>query len=117
MIWPDKFLELEFSALPGSNSQSLEVFTSDLWTLHLNDDKMKPPPDSESPFAITVSYILKVLSQKFNGVRDLDSRLKDIQDRVNDGYVSTVRRAELELFQAGKVSSFIGIYISCCAQI
>ena len=56
-----------------------------------------------SAFSITLDFILKVLSQRFGEIKGFNSHVKEIQKRVHAGYISSVRRAELELFQAGKV--------------
>lgn len=54
---------------------------------------------------ITVGYITKSLSQQFSEVGDqsLSPRFKAINDRVNGGYIMSIRKLELELLQAGKV--------------
>jgi hypothetical protein len=77
------------------------VLASELWTRHFADTAVDNSVNA--PFAVTVTFILKLLSQRFSGVRRFGSYLKDIQQRVNSGYITSVRRAELELFQAGKV--------------
>ena len=62
-----------------------------------------PEHPAQSPFAVAMSYILRLLSQKFADVQGFGTHMKGTLERVNSGSITSVRRAELELLQAGKV--------------
>ncbi len=57
-----------------------------------------------SPFSVTVRYIINMLLGTFQNLETSRSNLAGIIQRVNDGTVFTVRRVELSCFEAGKVS-------------
>ncbi|KAK8868005.1 zinc finger protein [Apiospora arundinis] len=80
---------------------SIEVLTSDLWSMHLSENSQNSkPPDA---FVITVDYITHFLSQKFGSPNEaLASKLRALYTKVESGYISTIRRLELEILQAGK---------------
>lgn len=91
------------STLNGdANTRPLEILTSELYSTHIAETG----PDSHiatDAFSITVNYIIQRLSQKFGTINnELTPRLRAISQRVSHGYISTVRRLELELLQVGK---------------
>ncbi len=59
----------------------------------------------DSPFAITVSFILEMLARDFRDADGLLDRLRDINKRIKSGPAPSVRRLELQLLQAGKCST------------
>ncbi|KAJ9148915.1 Zinc finger protein [Pleurostoma richardsiae] len=94
--------ELEASAVLSESSSSLEVLSSELWTKHTQDLSSETPPNN--PFTIAVSFALNLLTQHFFKFDQLGSHLAGVQRRVNGGSVRSVRRLELEVLQAGKIS-------------
>lgn len=93
-------LELEVTALPSNVPESKEVLASTLWSKHLEDDATPANP----AFTITVNAVARMLCQEFPHARRLESKMQRLQKRISGGSVQTVRRAELELMQVGKVS-------------
>ncbi|KAK7927085.1 hypothetical protein PG985_004083 [Apiospora marii] len=78
---------------------SIEILTSELWSMHNRPHNPKPT----DAFVITVEYITGFLGQNFgsqNGA--LASKLRNLCTKVATGYVTTIRRLELEILQAGK---------------
>lgn len=55
-------------------------------------------------FGSAVGNTVNFLSQKFGSSPGLSSALKMVNQRVSKGHISTVRRAELELLKAARVS-------------
>lgn len=55
------------------------------------------------PFAATVNFVTAMLLEEFSDVEDLLPKLSGLQNRVQSGIISSVRRFELELLNAGKV--------------
>jgi hypothetical protein len=88
----------------SNEERPIEILTSDLWSTHLSETGpgLLPPSDA---FTITVSYIIQVLGQNFEPeFPGLASKLKTVKQHVGTGYITTARRLELELLQAGKHS-------------
>ncbi|KAK8052060.1 hypothetical protein PG993_003445 [Apiospora rasikravindrae] len=85
------------------NAGSIEILTSDLWTMHISDNNRPQGPKPTDAFVITVDYITRILSQNFGSQNDaLASKLRALYTRVESGYITTIRRLELEILQAGK---------------
>lgn len=61
-------------------------------------------PSQTEAFAITANYILQFLSQTFHDSDRLLSNLRVVSQRVKNNAITSVRRLELEVLQAGKVS-------------
>jgi hypothetical protein len=95
------YAELEMSAILGQSSSSIEVLTSLLSTKHYQQSERKP---TNQAFGVTIDFILNVLLQTFPDVNGLQGKLQGLHRRVADGSVRNVRKAELELLQAGKAS-------------
>ncbi|TKW55571.1 hypothetical protein CTA1_8125 [Colletotrichum tanaceti] len=92
--------ELEHAALPSKDLESTEVLRSMLWTKHSMD-----ATDSSTlnrNFAARLKTWRYETRCDFNNAEDLDPNIKRIQMRINNGTIRSVRRAELELMQAGK---------------
>ncbi|KAI1416728.1 hypothetical protein F5Y13DRAFT_99971 [Hypoxylon sp. FL1857] len=94
--------DLENSVIASGSQRPTEVHTSELWATHLMD--FQPGTLNESPFTITVDYIIQVLSSKFHDSPTLLSRLREIAQGVHIGFITTVRKLELAMLQAGKNS-------------
>jgi hypothetical protein len=80
----------------------VEVLTSDLWTRHLTEVNIGAAVDPA--LEATIGYILKILCGKYQDTEGFVAQMKDIRKRAKAGSISSIRRAELELLQAGKVS-------------
>ncbi|TPX06947.1 uncharacterized protein E0L32_011092 [Thyridium curvatum] len=89
--------ELESSVIVHRVTASLK--TSDIWNHHFRNVRLETP--GNSPFHFAATYILGEIS-KFPGVEGLGSHLQGIDTRLRQGFISSVRRLELELLQAGK---------------
>lgn len=98
-------IDLEMTMLSeNGETRSVEVMASELYTTHIAGaiPKLQPAPDA---FSITVSYMVQMLSQKFGALSDtLRPKLKSVSHKVSSGYITTTRRLELELLQAGKLT-------------
>ncbi|RYP06637.1 hypothetical protein DL765_009411 [Monosporascus sp. GIB2] len=92
--------ELESRVVNGSGQGSAETVPSALWSTHMAE--VRHDALHTDAFAITANYILQVLSQNFQDSTDLLSRLSVIGQRVKNNAVTTIRRLELEILQAGK---------------
>lgn len=80
---------------------SIEILTSELWSMHNRPHNSKPT----DAFVITVDYITGILGQNFGSQNEaLASKLRSLYTKVATGYITTIRRLELEILQAGKVS-------------
>ncbi|KAK7956120.1 uncharacterized protein PG986_005342 [Apiospora aurea] len=92
------------SALDNAGSiGSIEILTSDLWTMHISDESRPQGPKPTDAFVITVDYITRILSQNFGSQNDaLASRLRALYTKVESGYITSIRRLELDILQAGK---------------
>ncbi|KAK8090888.1 hypothetical protein PG994_000393 [Apiospora phragmitis] len=91
------------SALDNAGSiGSIEILTSDLWSMHISDTRSHNPNPTDA-FVITVDYITRILGQNFGSQNDaLVSKLRALYTQVESGYITTIRRLELEILQAGK---------------
>ncbi|RYP79356.1 hypothetical protein DL769_003037 [Monosporascus sp. CRB-8-3] len=92
--------ELESTVVNGGGQGSAEAVPSALWSTHMAE--MRHDALHTDAFAVTANYILQVLSQTFHDSTDLLSSLSVIGQRVKNHAVTTVRRLELEIMQAGK---------------
>lgn len=95
-------LELEASVVL-SDSSSHEILAAELWSKHHQLSDIQVPPNS--PFAITVDFIMTMLDQKFSEYPDLKPQIGGISHRLKSGSIGSVRRVELEVLQAGKVGT------------
>lgn len=97
--------ELEIITVAAHQSGLVKGLSSGLWSSHVEDIS----PDialSADAFTITVGYVVDVLSQSFgSGHPGLTTELGKVKQRVNSGELKTVRRVELGLIEAGKVST------------
>jgi len=89
------------SAILGHPASSLEVLTSSLFTKHFPQDGGTATGE---PFHVTINFILTLLIQSFTDADGLAGKLRGLHQRLLAGSIQTVRRAELELLQAGKAS-------------
>ncbi|KAK8060403.1 hypothetical protein PG996_010333 [Apiospora saccharicola] len=81
---------------------SIEILTSELWSMHLSDNRPHSPKPTDA-FVITVDYITGFLAQNFGSQnKALASKLRCLYAKVASGYITTIRRLELEILQAGK---------------
>ncbi|KAI1076780.1 hypothetical protein F5B20DRAFT_554574 [Whalleya microplaca] len=94
--------DLENSIVNGNPHKPIEVLTSELYSTHIAE--LHPQSTKHSPFAIAVTFIIQVLSQKFHDYEDLLLKLKTVEQRVNAGHISSIRQLELAILQAGKDS-------------
>ncbi|GKT47265.1 uncharacterized protein ColSpa_07446 [Colletotrichum spaethianum] len=92
--------ELEHAALPSKDLESSEVLGSILWTKH-STDATNSLTVKES-LAATFGTLRSEIHRDFGHTQGLDSKIKRIQKRIDNGSVRSARRAELELIQAGK---------------
>lgn len=101
---PDLEIMIISNALDNTGSVgSIEILTSELWSMHLSNRPHSPKPTDA--FVITVDYITRFLGQNFRSQNEaLASKLRCLYTKVASGYITTIRRLELELLQAGKVS-------------
>lgn len=97
--------ELEIITVAAHQSGLVKGIPSGLWSSHV-DDMSPNTPLSTDAFSITVGYVIDVLSQSFGSSHpDLITELGKVRQRVNAGELKTVRRVELDLLEAGKVST------------
>ncbi|KAI0889062.1 uncharacterized protein GGS22DRAFT_196757 [Annulohypoxylon maeteangense] len=94
--------DIEHSVISSSSERPIEVNASELWSTHLVD--FQPDSSHESPFTITVDYIIQCLDLKFSNSKTLLPRLTEIGRRVRAGHITTIRKLELAILQAGKKS-------------
>ncbi|KAI1210989.1 uncharacterized protein F4807DRAFT_46175 [Annulohypoxylon truncatum] len=94
--------DIEHSVISSSSERPIEVNASELWSTHLID--FPPVPSHDSPFTITVEYIIQCLELKFSHSKTLSLRLGEIGRRVRAGHITSVRKLELAILQAGKNS-------------
>lgn len=92
--------ELEMSLVMGQIPSSLEVQSSELYAKHIQE---VTPIAVNRAFATTVNYMLTLLNADFHDVERLKDKLMGVGQRANDGTISSVRRAEIEMLFAGKV--------------
>jgi hypothetical protein len=104
MTQSNNITDLEMSVVcGGSDNRPLEVITSDLWSTHVTETG--PPAQSSNAFPVTVSYIIQVLNQSFGpSSNGISQRLRAINQRAASGVITSIRRLELEILQAGKTS-------------
>jgi hypothetical protein len=85
----------------SQGSLPLDVQVSDLHITHLKD--MAATGAVNGALVATAKYVLEVLSQGF-GDAQLNSRLREVYQGVSGGSISSVRKIEIEILQAGRVS-------------
>ncbi|KAI1482049.1 hypothetical protein F4774DRAFT_353342 [Daldinia eschscholtzii] len=94
--------DLESSIITSGPPRSDEVFTSPLYSIHVAETQ--PGSLDDSPFVITANYIIQDLSNGFRHSDMLLTRLGEIKRTIRSGEITTVRKLELALLQAGKNS-------------
>ncbi len=94
-------IDLENAAVNGDENGSVENLPSALWSTHM--DELRNGAYSEA-FPVTAYYILRILGQTYPDSDRLLSNLGAVNQRVENNAITTVRRLELEILQAGKVS-------------
>lgn len=95
--------ELDYSVLHDVNRP--EIQASELSIQHIRDGLGVA---NELPFTIAAKFMIRdIFSWQFTDSPGFVSSLKYLLEKVNSGQVSTVRRLELELMQAGKVSHYM----------
>lgn len=92
--------ELEYSVLQVADQRDIQ--TSGLSMQHIQDINLDARPDS--PFALAVNFMLKLLAEQYPNAPEFCTILDDLLQRVNNNFISTARRLELELMHAGRVS-------------
>lgn len=85
----------------GETPSSLAVQTSDLYAKHLLSSS--PDVGVNIAFSVTVGLVLSMLHREFGNAEGLSPKFSGLQQRVGNGGVSSVRRFEIELLNAGKV--------------
>ncbi|KAI1458069.1 hypothetical protein F4805DRAFT_426452 [Annulohypoxylon moriforme] len=93
--------DIEHSVISSSAERPIEVNSSELWSTHSTN---LSHPSRATPFTITADYIIQCLDLKFSNSKTLSSRLGEIGRRVRAGHITTVRKLELAILQAGKNS-------------
>ncbi|KAI1339523.1 hypothetical protein F5Y15DRAFT_75462 [Xylariaceae sp. FL0016] len=91
--------DLEISIV-GGDPKSIEVLTSELHATHVAE--IQPNSSHNNPFAMASGYIIQVLGQEYRNWDTLAPSLMTIGQRVQAGFIPTIRKLELELIQAGK---------------
>lgn len=92
--------DLEMSIVMGQTPSSLEVQTSELFTKHLLDSGAVSPVNQD--FVRNISLVLERLAAKFSDTGNLRGKLEEVYQRANEGILSSVRKAEIEMLSAGK---------------
>lgn len=94
--------DIEHSVISSSSERPIEVNSSELWSTHLID--LTPESSRDSPFIITTDYIIQCLELRFSNSKTLPSKLKEIGQKVRAGRITSIRKLELAILQAGKNS-------------
>ncbi|KAI0387777.1 hypothetical protein F5Y04DRAFT_11403 [Hypomontagnella monticulosa] len=94
--------DLEHSVVNSGPQRPMEVSTSELWTTHFTE--FQPDAATNSPFTMAVGYIVRELTSQFHYSELLSSKLREVRQRVQVGYITTARKLELAILQAGKNS-------------
>ncbi len=89
------------SAVLGPSSSSFEVLTSDLYSTHI---KSANEGISRNSLATAANLLFGALEETFRDTNGIADEFHDIRHRMTSGSISSVRRVELELLQAGKSS-------------
>lgn len=92
--------DVENSVVANSSQPPVEDLAFDLWSTHTMD--YRPDPLNNGAFPITADFIIQCLSEKFYGNEVLSRKLTSIGQSVRAGFITTVRRFELAVLQAGK---------------
>jgi hypothetical protein len=82
----------------------LDVQVSDLHIIHLKD--INPPGPVNGALLATARYVLEMLSQGF-GNSSLNDRLRGVYEKLSSGSISSVRKIEIGILQAGRVGQAI----------
>jgi hypothetical protein len=93
--------ELEISILMSQEPLPLDVQVSELHITHLKD--LSPIGSANGALLATARNVLEALSQDF-GDAGLNNRLRRIYQRLASGSICSIRRIELEILHAGRVS-------------
>jgi hypothetical protein len=86
----------------------LDVQVSDLHITHLKD--MNPSGPVNGALLATARYVMAALSQSF-GNSSLTNRLMGVYETLSSGSISSVRRIEIEILQAGRVGHAIASWL------
>ncbi|KAI1770263.1 hypothetical protein F4818DRAFT_270598 [Hypoxylon cercidicola] len=92
--------DIENSVITSGSQKPVEDLAFDLWSTHaveFDSDSL-----NNGAFTVTVDYIVQFLSQKFYDSEILSVKLRGVGQRVRAGYITTVRKLELAILQAGK---------------
>ncbi|KAI2620094.1 hypothetical protein GGR54DRAFT_630594 [Hypoxylon sp. NC1633] len=101
MVVGQNFLDdLENSVVSSGPQNPIEILTSELWSTHVME--YHPEPVHGSAFQVTADFIVNVLISKFQYPQSISPKLREIGQKVHAGYITTVRKLELAILQAGK---------------
>ncbi|KAI5868417.1 hypothetical protein GGS23DRAFT_28663 [Durotheca rogersii] len=92
--------DLEHVVITSDSQKPEEVLTSELWSTHIVE--FQPGVLHNDPFSIAVDYIIGDLVSTFHDSEILLSKLREVGQKVRDGYITTVRKFELSILQTGK---------------
>lgn len=98
--------ELEMTLVLSPDALPLDVQVSDLHIRHLKD--AAPAGPVNEALLSTVKSVLESLLAGFGHAQNLNGRLQGIHQRLRTGAICSVRRVELELLHAGRVSGHAG---------
>lgn len=84
------------------DSDHLEIQTSDLCIQHLKDVGLEAR--LASPYNVAMDFLVRILTQQYADAPGLGASMKHLLSGVTSSSTSTVRRFELELMHAGRVS-------------
>jgi hypothetical protein len=96
--------ELEYAALQEVSRP--EIQASDLSVQHMKDTNHQTTPNS--PLAVAITFMLRVLAQQYSGAPGYVAAVKELLTRVESSCI-TLRRLELELMHAGRVSKLLDL--------
>lgn len=86
----------------GGSQKTNEIANSDLWSTHALE--FHPESYDNRPFKAAVNFIIQTLIQKYYDYEVLLAKLRETGQKVHSGSITCVRKLELAILQAGKVS-------------
>ena len=95
-IFHAKYIDVEIAVVNGDEQSSA------LWAMHTDESNQNT--EHNSAFAVTGNFILQDLSQGLREPASLLHNLGVVSQKLRSNMVPTIRRLELEILQAGKVS-------------
>ena len=96
-------IELECSLILEDTNMPLETHASELYSQHIQGTK--PSSSVDQSFLMDITQLLEFITHEFApSGGQLDQKLNKVYQRVSSGTISTVRRLEVEILDAGKVS-------------